>query len=200
MERSLITLTRPAVVQPGSQCLASHAQWRRNRNGGFTHCRPLTNDLGRGHGVGGSADGYMGTNTTPHTVTLDWRGPPLQLRLGTAHGRVVSTPLPAPLCMNRLASLWAGRPGADQSLRNSRKLVSLPFYTDHCPCGSPHPAASVLRFASRHLEPRHAGGKAFRVRQTPAATTRPCRVDYGLDDPHLWQRIVGPSMRGGKIG
>lgn len=71
MERSLITLTRPAVVQPGYQCLASHVQWRRNRNGRFTHSRPLTNDLGRGHGVGGSADGYLGTNTTPHTVILD---------------------------------------------------------------------------------------------------------------------------------
>lgn len=70
-ERSLITLTRPAVVQPGHQGLASHVQWRRNRNGRFTHCRPLTNDLGHGHGVGGSADGYLGTNTTPHTVILD---------------------------------------------------------------------------------------------------------------------------------
>lgn len=71
MERSLITLTRPAVVQPGHQCLASHVQWRRNQDGRFTHFRSLTNDFGRGHGVGGSADGYLGTNTTPHTVILD---------------------------------------------------------------------------------------------------------------------------------
>lgn len=51
--------------------LGKPRQWRRNRVGRFTHSRSLTTDLGRRHGVGGSADGYLGTNTTPHTVILD---------------------------------------------------------------------------------------------------------------------------------
>lgn len=69
MDRSLVTLTIPAVVQPGYQCLASHVQWRRNRDGHFTHSGPLTTDLGRGHGVGGSADGVLGYEFSAHSET-----------------------------------------------------------------------------------------------------------------------------------
>lgn len=186
-ERSLITLTRPAVVQPGYQGLASHVQWRRNRNGRFTHCRPLTNDLGHGHGVGGSADGYLGTNATPHTVILDKASsataPP---RNGTRASRLDSATSSALYEPTRLALS-----GTTMAQTNHWKIPGsdhpYPFHTDHCPCGSPHPAVSVLRHRGTSSQDTQVRDLYCPPNNT-AISRRP-----RPDGPQRWQRIVKPS-------
>lgn len=162
MERSPIMLTRPAVVQPGYQCLASHVQWRRNRVGRFTHSRSLTNDLGRGHGVGGSADGYLGTNTTPHTVILDKASSATApLRNGTRTSRLDSATSSALCEPTRLA--LSGMTRCKPIIGNFPEAIILTTFftltTDHCPCGNPHPAARYSGSLRGTLKPRHASGR-----------------------------------------
>lgn len=181
-ERSLITLTRPAVVQPGYQGLASHVQWRRNRNGRFTHCRRLTNDLGHGHGVGGSADGYLGTNTTPHTVILDKASsataPP---RNGTRASRLDSATSSALYEPTRLAlSGTTRRRPIIGKFPEATILTLFTLTTARAEAHIPQPRYSGSQVGFAATQAKTCRSEAFPVRQTPASKTRSCRGDHGL--------------------
>lgn len=81
------------------------------------------------------------------------RLPPLQLRLGTAHGRLVLTPLSAPLCINRLASLS----GRDEVQTNHCKIPGSSY-----PC----PFTMTTARAGTHIPQLRYSGTSDWLRET----------------------------------
>lgn len=123
----------------------------------------------------------------PHTVILDKASsataPP---RNGTRASRLDSATSSALYEPTRLA--LSGTTRCRPIVGKSPEATILAFLhcaasTNHCPCGNPHPAASVLSQASRHLKAKTRRWETFPVPcpgQTPASTTRPCRGVHGL--------------------